>query len=411
VTEGDPNRPGPARSRRDPGFSYLASFVVLGLALTFLGPALTTLRDQTGVSTAAIASLFAAQSAGYLAGAVLGGRGYDAGLGHRLMAGSLIGVAVFLVAIAATHSLPLLLLLFFGLGLTASALDVGGNALLVWTRGAGVGPMINALHFMFAIGALACPLLVNRSLAWSGDLGPACWIGAAAALAMAVLVLRRDEPAPGAHEAAEGRSAAPRPLLLAISVFFVLYVGVELGFAGWVYTYAEDLGIGGVNGAAWLTATFWATFAFGRFLGIPLAAMVEPRVMLLGACVLAVGASALLVVAGGGSLVWLGTALLGIGVAPQFAAMIAFAERHLAITGAATSWFIGAAAVGGFGLPCLIGQLFDRTGSSTMPVVVLCAASATLIWFLFLARILTRRASAGRFVSPLLAEEGVQLGG
>ena len=44
--------------------------------------------------------------------------------------------------------------------------------------------------------------------------------------------------------------------------------------------------------------------------------------------------------------------------------MIAFAERHVAITGAATSWFIGAVAMGGFGLPWLIGQLFDRTGSS-----------------------------------------------
>ena len=58
---------------RDPGFTYLASFVVLGLALTFLGPVLTTLRDQIGVSTATISVLFGAQSLGYLAGAVLGG--------------------------------------------------------------------------------------------------------------------------------------------------------------------------------------------------------------------------------------------------------------------------------------------------------------------------------------------------
>jgi hypothetical protein len=63
---------------RDPGFTYLASFVVLGLGLTFLGPVLTTLRDQIGVSTATISILFGAQSLGYLAGAVLSGRGYSA---------------------------------------------------------------------------------------------------------------------------------------------------------------------------------------------------------------------------------------------------------------------------------------------------------------------------------------------
>jgi fucose permease len=81
-------------------------------------------------------------------------------------------------------------------------------------------------------------------------------------------------------------------------------------------------------------------------------------------------------------------------VAPQFATMIAFAERHMAITGAATSWFIGAAAVGGFGLPWMIGQLFDRTGASAMPVVVFAGAIATLIWFLVVARLLTHRAPA-----------------
>ena len=96
-----------------------------------------------------------------------------------------------------------------------------------------------------------------------------------------------------------------------ISVFFVLYVGVELGFSGWVYTYARGSGHRRSNGAAWLTATFWAFFALGRLLGIPLAAVVRaPR------------DAVRRVHPDGGrrgaarrrrrrSLVWLGTALLG----------------------------------------------------------------------------------------------------
>src|SRR5262245_58295108 len=247
------------------------------------------------------------------------------------MASSLVGAAGAFLVIAMAGSLGVLILFFVLLGLSGSVMDVGGNTLLVWTRGAGVGPMINALHFMFAVGALACPLLVNRSLAWTGDLGPAAWIAAGAAVIVAVVVLRRDEPAPGAHEEAEGRAPAPPRLLLAISIFFVLYVGVELGFSGWVYTYAEDLDIRGGNGPAWLTATFWAFFALGRLAGIPLAAVVPPRRMLLGACTLTVVSAALLVItAGSGTLVWVATALLGIGLAPQFATMIAFAERHVA---------------------------------------------------------------------------------
>ena len=99
------------------------------------------------------------------------------------MAGSLVGAAVAFLVISVAGSLAVLIVFFVLLGLSGSIVDVGGNALLVWTRGAGVGPMINALHFMFAVGALACPLLVNRSLAWTGGLGPAAWVAAGAAAA------------------------------------------------------------------------------------------------------------------------------------------------------------------------------------------------------------------------------------
>jgi fucose permease len=129
-------------------------------------------------------------------------------------------------------------------------------------------------------------------------------------------------------------------------------------------------------------------------------------------------------VVGSGQLVWVATALLGIGLAPQFATMIAFAERHVAITGSATSWFIGAVAIGGFVLPWLIGQLFDRTGSEALPAAVLISAGATLAWLVVVARMFGRRsglaagpaaaagASVGVVPGPsLLPQEGLELGG
>ena len=41
--------------------------------------------------------------------------------------------------------------------------------------------------------------------------------------------------------------------------FFLLYVGLEVGFAGWVPTYGEELRLSDV-GVTWLTATFWIGF-------------------------------------------------------------------------------------------------------------------------------------------------------
>ena len=160
---------------RDPGFAYLGIIqVVLGLAMIFVGPALTTLRDQTGVSLATIDASCSWRSRSATSpgpssevGATTPGSGTGSCPGDwsawaGLVAGHL-GSPVHSPCCSCCSAL---------MGFAASVLDVGGNTLMVWTRGAGVGPMMNALHFCFALGTLACPLLINRSLAWSGDLGP-----------------------------------------------------------------------------------------------------------------------------------------------------------------------------------------------------------------------------------------------
>ena len=75
----------PRRIEKRPaaGWPYLSSFVSIGFALTFLGPALTYLRERTGSTTGEIAVLFVAQSIGYLCGSLFSGRFYDHGSGNR----------------------------------------------------------------------------------------------------------------------------------------------------------------------------------------------------------------------------------------------------------------------------------------------------------------------------------------
>ncbi|MGB1610140.1 MAG: MFS transporter, partial [Ilumatobacteraceae bacterium] len=81
---------------------YLASFVVIGLSLTLLGPALSELRERSDSGIAEIGVLFVAQSLGYIIGAFGGGRLLDRFDGHRvyavfmaLLAASLLLVPVF----------------------------------------------------------------------------------------------------------------------------------------------------------------------------------------------------------------------------------------------------------------------------------------------------------------------------
>jgi fucose permease len=172
-------------------------------------------------------------------------------------------------------------------------------------------------------------------------------------------------------------------------VFFALYVGVEVGFSGWIATYAQSVHLGGSGAGAALTAVFWAAFTVGRFGAVGITRRVRPVVVLVAGCVLAILAAVALIAArGSGAPVWIATVLFAVGLSPQFASMLAFASEHLPLTGSATSGFFAAAAVGGLTVPWVIGQLLSGVGTGTFPVVMLVGGVAVLAWVLVLQRVL-----------------------
>jgi fucose permease len=100
--------------------------------------------------------------------------------------------------------------------------------------------------------------------------------------------------------------------------------------------------------------------------------------------------TALVIVNGGNLGLWIVTFLFGFSIAPQFASMIAYAESHFALSGAATSAFVGAAGLGGLVMPWSLGQLFDAHGPGVLPPVTLGACVATIgvgLWVRHLVRV------------------------
>ena len=368
---------------------------MLGVVLGMLGPALPSLRVQVGASVSGISFIFVAQSTGYLIGAVGGGRLLDRGFGHSLLGGALVMMAFGLVLVAEAHTLVLLCGAFAVLGLAIGFAEVGSNTLIVWARNPTSPAMINALHFVFGVGALLSPLLVNRSLSARGNVRLAYEGAALACLLAAAVVSSRATPQPvDVSEHARGEHA-PRALLIAVAVFFALYVGMEVGFAGWIATYAQAVHLGGSGAGAALTAVFWGAFTVGRLGAVVIAARVRSIALLVGACGLTtLAATALVVVHGHGVAVWIATVLFAFGLAPQFASMISYSSDHLPLTGSATSWFLAAAAIGGLTVPWVIGQLFSSVGSGALPAVSLVGAVVTLAWVLVLERILPPVAAA-----------------
>jgi FHS family Na+ dependent glucose MFS transporter 1 len=373
---------------------YLAAFVALGLAATLLGPAIPLLRDLTGASEGEISILFVVPAPGYIIGSTLAGRLYDRGGGHRILAGGLVVMAAgaLLLPFVIT-SLAGLAVSFAILGLGMSVVDVGCNTLLVWSRTGDVGSIMNALHLCFGIGALVGPLSVGLSQWWLGNLTLACIVLAVPALVVAALALRMPSPSPrraGQRVAApvDGvRRTSPRGAMALVAVFFAIYVGMELGFAGWISTFAEETGLGDAPIPALAAGAFWAGFTLCRVISVPVARRVPALHILTATCVASVVAAGALVVAGDiPAVVWIGTFLFGAAVAPQYPMMVALAEERIGLSGGATAVIVASSSIGGLALPWVIGQMLDSRGAEAMPQVITVAALVLLGWFVLLER-------------------------
>ena len=165
------------------------------------------------------------------------------------------------------------------------------------------------------------------------------------------------------------------------TIFFIVYVGLEVGFAGWVTTYAEEIGFSD-DGATWLTTTFWVTFIVGRIGATASSERIAPKQVIAGSIVLSIAGAGVLIAGGDNEApTWAGTVLLGFGMAAQFPAMMTYLERRFSMTGAATALFVCGAGIGQLAFPWMIGRWFDAQGTSAVPAATLALAVGTMAAF------------------------------
>ena len=350
------------------------SFAISGFALTMVGSALSTLRERTGSSIAEIGSLFLALQLGFIVGSVLAGRLLDRFDGNRIYGLGFLIIAAVLMALPFATSLGSLWIVMVTIGLAASIGVVSANTLLIWHLGEHVGRAMNLLHFSFGAGALIAPLLVAFGV------NAAARLGAVIALAMAgwalivlsptALLVRREE-----------QLTASRRVLVIAAMFFFVYVGVEIGFSGWIHTYSEEVGFSG-RAATLITTAFWLSFTGDRLMSAWISDNVRPKVVMVFSATTAVVAAVVLVASQGTTLgLWVGTVLFGFATAPQFPVMMAYLERRIQLLGSETSWFMAYAGMGGFAFPYLIGHMIDLSGTSTFPWMMLGLAVFELVAF------------------------------
>jgi FHS family Na+ dependent glucose MFS transporter 1 len=368
--------------------AYYLSFIMLGLLVAIEGPALPSLAENTSSTLDQISLIFIFGSFGYLLGSFFSGRAYDRLPGHRFMAGTLLMIALCASLIPSAEQLWQLLLILFVFGGAKGALDVGGNTLIMWTHGEKSGPYLNGLHFFFGLGASIAPLILAGFLASTGGIQWTFWLLAILCLPLSIWLWRLPEPPPQTEEGNHGNAPFPVIPVLLIVLAFLLYVGAEVGFGNWIYTYALTLELGTALTSAYLTSAFWGTFTVGRLLGVWVSTRARAATILLVDLLGCFASLGLILLWQDSSLaLWTGTIGLGLFMASVFPTTLMLAGERMRVTGAMTGWFLAGASVGGMSLPWGIGQAFVGIGARAMPVLVLVTLILNLlVILLFISR-------------------------
>ena len=352
--------------------AYYLSFIIMGATTAVSGPSLPTLAEHTSSGLGRISLIFVLGSFGYLVGSYFGGRAYDRIPGHKVMAGVLLVMGIASVFIPIAHSLDVLLLFMFLSGLATGTLDVGCNTLLLWTHEEKSGPFLNGLHFFFGVGSFTAPLLLVKVLVTTGSINWTYWSFAIICLPIAIWLWLLPEPTHQMHS--DEKKKTPLlliPVMLCVLLFF-LYVGLELGFGNWIYTYALTIGLGTTITASYLTSAFWGTFTLGRLLGVWVSTRTRPQTILF-MDLLGCAISTIIIMLWKESTLalWVGTIGLGVSMASIFPTIFMLAGEKMLITGTITGWFLVGSGAGSMLMPWLIGQIFALTGPMQMTTVLL----------------------------------------
>jgi fucose permease len=348
----------------------LVGFLVLGWSGGALGPALPWLAGHWAVRLEESGALFTMLFLGACVTVPGSGVLLDR-IGRKpvLLAGlSLLALGLGGIILAPGLGVALggALCLGFGWG----CLDVTLNVFVADLYPTARNTALNLMNGAFGVGALVGPVTVGAAL--EAGVAPLWVLLALAGVALgtaAVYGLLRF-PARLAPVVPDG-GPAPAPVrvwregyVLLVVVLLFLYVGLETGFGGWAYSFAQQGAALSAGAAASVVAVYWTSFTLGRLAAGLVARWVPGAgLILVGAGLAVAGAGLIAVFSTQAAALFVGAALVGLGSAPIFPTAFGLAgARYPATVGLVSSLAVLGGTLGGAVIPYAIGQLLAATG-------------------------------------------------
>lgn len=405
-----------------------ASFLGLGMSISVLGPTFEDLAVNVKKNISNISYIFIGRSGGYIGGSLIGGILFDCMNPHLLLGVSMLLTAFGMCAIPFCKQALLLTAFMSSIGISMGVLDTGGNVLILNTWGDQAGPHMQALHFSFAAGAFASPIIAKLLFGPDGNSSTGAvltnstppvtteeikasnvqavlhfvhsktstlksmWayivIGSFIFLIsflFFILYSRSNISRDKAHKPSGKPLVAKHHIALVALLFFFFfaYVGAEVAYGSFIFTFAKDFVHMHQSQAAGLNSLFWAAFATCRGLAIFFATCMYPGTMILLSLVGTTVSSLLLCLFNKETLaLWVCTGLYGASMAAIFPSGISWVEQYTTVTGHTASAFVVGAALGEMVLPALVGFLLGKFHDQPLLMYLsLIAATFTSILF------------------------------
>lgn len=342
------------------------SFVPIGVANVLLGPLLPTLSERWSLNYAQAGALFTAQYiastiAVALSGAITSWRGFRFAMevGILLMA---TGLALLLagpawlgvVSIAACGA---------GLGIAIPP----GNLLVAQVNPERRAAALNNLNFYWSAGAVACPFLV--ATAAKVHRVPSFLVLLAGFLALVAIGIglipeHLLEPisATGSVKIFPLIRQRVRPFTV-LAVLFLVYVGTENCFGGWIASFAKSLGALSPTMSLMTPSFFYASLMVGRWLAPFVLRSVEEIKLAQGGLLFACAGTAVLLFSHGVIGVVSSACITGVGLSCVYPISISLLSKEFgqASSSIASVMFV-LSNIGGGLLPWIVGLLSNRSG-------------------------------------------------
>ncbi len=245
----------------------------IGLSIGALGPTLPVLHGRLHAPLDGLGLLFGANFAGSLVATLAAGPLLDRRPARPLLVTGVACMMLGLVLLPLATSLPQAIMALALAGLGSGTNSIGAAVLTARLFGGRGGRALSLINMGFGLGAFIGPLVAAAVLNAVHDYRP-IFVGIAATLLVPLVVYTlQPMPGPAGDHAVAGRISrrAWRSVALLAGVTFV-YLGAEIGFGGWIYTYLRQTTTVSVTTASWATASYWLALSVSS-----LAAAVRPR--------------------------------------------------------------------------------------------------------------------------------------